>query len=86
MTLQYDSEFAEALALIKSGRPSIPPQTALDIRRNNHALFTKVFPKAPSSDIIEQTDYTIESYDGVYVIPFRLINRRSELVDNLGQS
>ncbi|RBR24641.1 uncharacterized protein FIESC28_02574 [Fusarium coffeatum] len=67
-TLQYDSEFAEALALMKSGRPSIPPQTVLDIRRNNHAFFTKVFPKAPSSDIIDQTDYTIESYDGAKIL------------------
>ncbi|KAJ4123112.1 hypothetical protein NW768_010106 [Fusarium equiseti] len=68
MTLQYDSEFAEALALIKSGRPTIPPQTALDIRRNNHALFAKVFPKVPSSDIIAQTDYTIGSYDGAKIL------------------
>ncbi|KAI1056235.1 hypothetical protein LB507_002464 [Fusarium sp. FIESC RH6] len=68
MTLQYDSEFAEALVLMKSGRPSIPPRTALDIRHNNHALFAKVFPKAPSSDIIDQKDYTIESYDGAKIL------------------
>jgi acetyl esterase/lipase len=67
-TLQYDSEFAEALALIKSGRPSIPPETALDIRRNNHALFAKVFPKAPSLDIVQQTDYTVKSYDGTQIL------------------
>ncbi|KAF4966247.1 hypothetical protein FSARC_6046 [Fusarium sarcochroum] len=66
--LQYDSEFAEALALIKSSRPSIPPETALDIRRNNHILFERVFPKAPPPEIIEQTDYIIQSYDGAQVL------------------
>ncbi|KIL95963.1 hypothetical protein FAVG1_00701 [Fusarium avenaceum] len=66
--LQYDAEFAEALARIKSSRPSAPPETALDIRRNNHALFDKVFPQAPSSDIIEQTNYSVQSYDGAQIL------------------
>ncbi|GKU03367.1 lipase 2 [Fusarium langsethiae] len=72
-SLQYDSEFAEALALIKSGRPSIPPETALDIRRINHALFAKVFPNPPSSDIIQQTDYSVESYDGAQILLRRYV-------------
>ncbi|KAF5000163.1 hypothetical protein FGRMN_1977 [Fusarium graminum] len=66
--LRYDPEFAEALARIKSGRPSVPPETALGIRHNNHALFDKVFPQAPSSDVIKQTDYTVESYDGAKIL------------------
>ncbi|KAF4450260.1 hypothetical protein F53441_6542 [Fusarium austroafricanum] len=66
--LQYDTEFAEALALIKSSRPSAPPETALDTRRNNHTLFDKVFPKPPSSNIVEQTDYTVLSYDGAQIL------------------
>ncbi|KAF9776575.1 hypothetical protein IL306_005222 [Fusarium sp. DS 682] len=66
--LQYDAEFAEALALIKSDRPPAPPETALDMRHNNHTLFAKVFPKPPSSDIVEQTDYTVESYDGTPIL------------------
>ncbi|XEU99991.1 hypothetical protein FSHL1_005278 [Fusarium sambucinum] len=72
-SIQYDSEFAEALALIKSGRPSIPPETALDIRRNNHALFAKVFPKPPPSDIIEQTDYSVKSFDGAQILLRRYV-------------
>ncbi|KAF5664552.1 lipase esterase [Fusarium denticulatum] len=68
MPVQYDTEFAEALALIKSGRPPAPPETALEMRHNNHALFLKVFPKPPSPDIVEQTDYTVESYDGVQIL------------------
>ncbi|KAF4341326.1 lipase 2 [Fusarium beomiforme] len=66
--LQYDAEFAEALALIKSGRSPAPPETALDIRYNNHALFAKVFPKPPSSDVVKQTDYSVESYDGTQIL------------------
>ncbi|CAF3578993.1 unnamed protein product [Fusarium graminearum] len=71
--LQYDSEFAEVLAPIKSGRPSIPPKTAVDIRRNNHALFDKLFPKPPSSDIIQQKDYIVESHDGARILLRRYV-------------
>ncbi|KAF5020239.1 hypothetical protein F66182_7756 [Fusarium sp. NRRL 66182] len=66
--LQYDPEFAQALALLRSSRPQAPPETALDIRRANHALFERVFPKAPSSDIIHQKDYTVHSYDGAQIL------------------
>ncbi|KAF4961675.1 hypothetical protein FGADI_38 [Fusarium gaditjirri] len=68
MPVQYDTEFAESLALIKSGRPPAPPETALEIRHNNHGLFLKLFPKTPTPDIVEQTDYMVESYDGVQIL------------------
>ncbi|EEU38993.1 uncharacterized protein NECHADRAFT_43364 [Fusarium vanettenii 77-13-4] len=67
-TLRYDPEFAKALEPLRSKRPSGPPQTALEIRRNNDALFKNMFPKAPSADIIQQTDYTIQSYDGANIL------------------
>ncbi|KAL2682886.1 hypothetical protein Neosp_007344 [[Neocosmospora] mangrovei] len=67
-TLRYDPEFAKALEPLRSKRPSGPPQTALEIRRSNDALFENMFPKAPSADIIQQTDYTIQSYDGANIL------------------
>ncbi|RSL72068.1 hypothetical protein CEP53_001306 [Fusarium sp. AF-6] len=67
-TLRYDPEFAKALEPLRSKRPSAPPQTALEIRRNNDSLFDNMFPKAPSADIIQQTDYTIQSYDGAKIL------------------
>ncbi|RSL65209.1 hypothetical protein CEP54_004337 [Fusarium duplospermum] len=67
-TLRYDPEFAKALEPLRSNRPSGPPQTALEIRRNNDFLFENMFPKAPSADIIQQTDYTIQTYDGADIL------------------
>lgn len=67
-SLRYDPEFAKALEPLRSKRPSDPPQTALEIRRNTDSLFENLFPKALSADIIWQTDYTFQSYDGAKVL------------------
>ncbi|KAF5003458.1 hypothetical protein FDECE_10008 [Fusarium decemcellulare] len=66
--LRYDAEFAKALEPLRSGRPSAPPETALDIRRNNDILFDKLFPKAPSQDVVQQTEYTVTSYDDAQIL------------------
>ncbi|KAM5354155.1 hypothetical protein ACJ41O_000805 [Fusarium nematophilum] len=65
--LNYDSEFAKALEPFRSSRPTAPPETALEIRARNAVLFETVFPKAPSADIVTQTNYTVTSYDGAEI-------------------
>ncbi|KAH7171296.1 Alpha/Beta hydrolase protein [Dactylonectria macrodidyma] len=64
--LVYEPEYAKAIAPFANASSPVPT-TALEMRAASNSLFSVVMPKVPPGDKIQQTSFTVRSYDGAEI-------------------